>query len=81
MADHRFFSRLAHAVNHADPLFRLSLGFIVPRTVVTAAFFLFVIGKGLRAQRLSVKTGWEALIGQTVDRVDPDRFARRPNFC
>jgi len=57
--------------NHADPLFRLSLGFIVPATVVTAAFFLFVIGKGLRAQRLSVKTGWEALIGQTVTALTP----------
>ena len=57
--------------NRADPLFRLSLGYIVPATVITAAFFLFVIGKGLRAQRLSVKTGWEALIGQTVTALTP----------
>jgi membrane-bound serine protease (ClpP class) len=57
--------------NQADPLFRLSLGYIIPATVVTAAFFLFVIGKGLRAQRLSVKTGWEALIGQTVTALTP----------
>ncbi len=57
--------------NQADPLFRLSLGYIIPATVVTAAFFLFVIGNGLRAQRLSVKTGWEAMIGQTVTALTP----------
>jgi len=52
--------------NRADPLFRLSLGYIIPATVVTAAFFVFVIGKGLRAQRLPVKAGAETLIGKTV---------------
>src|SRR5205807_7735244 len=29
-----------------DPLFRLSLSYIIPATVVTAAFFVFVVGKG-----------------------------------
>src|SRR5437762_11609683 len=36
--------------NRADPLFRLSLSYIIPATLVTAAFSVFVIGKGLRAQ-------------------------------
>ena len=30
--------------------FRLSLVYNIPATVVTAAFFVFVIGAGLRAQ-------------------------------
>ena len=57
--------------NRADPLFRLSLAYIIPATLVTAAFFLFVIGKGLRAQRLPVKTGMEALIGKTATALTP----------
>jgi membrane-bound serine protease (ClpP class) len=57
--------------NRADPLFRLSLGFIIPATLVTAAFFIFVIGKGLRAQLLPVKVGKETLIGKTVTALTP----------
>src|SRR5437762_673945 len=52
--------------NRADPLFRLSLNYIIPATLVTAAFFVFVIGKGLRAQLLPVKVGAQTLIGKTV---------------
>src|SRR5438874_8087077 len=51
--------------NRADPLFRLSLTFIIPATLVTAAFFIFVIGKGLRAQLLPIKAGAETLMGKT----------------
>jgi membrane-bound serine protease (ClpP class) len=40
--------------NRADPLFRLSLNYIIPATLITAAFFIFVIGKGLRAQLFPV---------------------------
>ena len=46
--------------------FRLSLGLIIPATVLTAAFFLFVIGAGLRAQRLPVKAGRETMFGKSV---------------
>jgi len=52
--------------NRADPLFRLSLSYIIPATLVTAAFFVFVIGKGLRAQLLPVKAGAETMVGRTV---------------
>ena len=45
---------------------RLSLGLIIPATVLTAAFFLFVIGAGLRAQRLPIKAGRETMFGKTV---------------
>ena len=57
--------------NRADPLYRLSLNYIVPATLVTAAFFIFIIGKGLRAQRLPVKVGAEILIGKTVTALTP----------
>jgi membrane-bound serine protease (ClpP class) len=57
--------------NRADPLFRLSLNYIIPATLVTAAFFIFVIGKGLRAQLLPVKVGTGTLIGKTVTALTP----------
>ena len=57
--------------DRADPLFRLSLSFIIPATLVTAAFFIFVVGKGLRAQLLPVKVGKETLIGRTVTALTP----------
>ena len=57
--------------NRADPLFRLSLSYIIPATLVTAAFFVFVVGKGLRAQLLPVKTGAETMVGKTVTALTP----------
>jgi membrane-bound serine protease (ClpP class) len=57
--------------NRADPLFRLSLSYIIPATLVTAAFFVFVIGKGLRAQLLPVKAGAETMIGKTATALTP----------
>src|SRR5947208_16863439 len=52
--------------NRGDPLFRLSLNYIIPATLVTAAFFIFIIGKCLRAQLLPVKAGAETMVGKTV---------------
>ncbi len=52
---------------------RLSLTFIIPATLLTAAFFLFVVGAGLRAQRLPVRAGRETLLGKTapaINRID-----------
>jgi membrane-bound serine protease (ClpP class) len=57
--------------NRADPLYRLSLNYIIPATLITAAFFIFVIGKGLHAQRLPVKVGAETLVGKTVTALIP----------
>src|SRR5947207_2973913 len=57
--------------DRSDPLFRLSLSYIIPATLVTAAFFILVIGQGLRAQRLPVKTGAETMIGKTVTALTP----------
>jgi len=52
--------------NRAGPGFQLSLAYIIPATVVTAAFFIFVVSAGLRAQRLPVQSGRETMIGQIV---------------
>jgi len=57
--------------NRGDPLFRLSLNYIIPATLITAAFFVFVIGKGLRAQLMPVKAGADTMIGKTVDALTP----------
>ena len=54
-----------------DPLFRLSLTFIIPGVVLTSAFFILVIGRGLQAQRLPVKVGKELMIGKTVKALTP----------
>jgi membrane-bound serine protease (ClpP class) len=47
-----------------DPLFHLSLSYIIPSVILTAGFFLLIVGKGLRAQRLPVKVGKEAMVGK-----------------
>jgi membrane-bound serine protease (ClpP class) len=52
--------------DRGDPLFRLSLAYIIPATIVTALFFAFVVAKGLRAQRLPIKAGKETMVGKTV---------------
>ena len=57
--------------NRRDPLFRLSLAYIIPSVIVTAAFFIFVVGKGLRAQRLPVKVGRETMLGKIVSALTP----------
>jgi membrane-bound serine protease (ClpP class) len=54
-----------------DPLFHLSLFYIVPSVIVTAGFFLLVVGQGLRAQRLPVKVGKETMLGKFVHALTP----------
>lgn len=51
--------------NGGEPGFRLSLAYIVPAALVTAAFFIFVVGAGLRAQFLPVRAGRESMPGRT----------------
>jgi membrane-bound serine protease (ClpP class) len=69
-----FFLGALMLFNRADPAFRLSLAWIIPATVLTAAFFIFVVGAGLRAQMLPVRAGKETMLGKTAPalaRIDP----------
>jgi membrane-bound serine protease (ClpP class) len=61
-----FFLGALMLFNRADPAFRLSLFYIIPATLVTAAFFTFVVGAGLRAQLLPVRAGRETMLGKTA---------------
>jgi membrane-bound serine protease (ClpP class) len=61
-----FFLGMLMLFNRGDPAFRLSLAYIIPATVITAAFFIFVVGAGLRAQFLPVRVGTETMVGKTV---------------
>src|ERR1700722_6807203 len=54
-----------------DPLFRLSLAFIIPSVILTSAFFLLIVGKGLQAQRLPIKVGKEAMLGKIANALTP----------
>jgi len=59
--------------NKAEPGFRLALAYIIPGVVVTALFFIFVVGAGLRAQFWPVRAGREAMIGEigrAISRID-----------
>lgn len=49
------------------PFFRVSLALIVPAVLFTALFFLFLVGKGLAAQRRRVMSGEPALVGQVAE--------------
>jgi membrane-bound serine protease (ClpP class) len=68
-----FFLGALMLFQHAGPAFQLPLAYIISATVLTAAFFFFVAGAGLRAQFLPVRAGRETLLGQKVSaltRVD-----------
>lgn len=50
---------------------RLSWTVLLPSALCTAAFFVFIVGAGLKAQFLPAKTGVQTLLGQTADVVTP----------
>jgi len=71
-----FFLGTLMLFDRSEPFLRLSLMWALPATAVTAAFFLFVVGAGLRAQRVPARTGRESLPGRTVtvlERTDANR--------
>jgi membrane-bound serine protease (ClpP class) len=53
--------------SNAGPGFGLSLRWIIPATVLTAAFFIFVVGKGIRAQFKPALSGAETMLGRPVN--------------
>jgi membrane-bound serine protease (ClpP class) len=69
-----FFLGALMLFNHAPPGYHLPMSWIIPATVVTAAFFVFVVGAGLRAQFKPIRAGQETMLGKTVNalsRIDP----------
>ena len=61
-----FFLGALMLFNHAPVGYRLPMTWVISTTLVTAAFFVFFIGKCLCAQRLPVKVGTETMLGKTV---------------
>ncbi len=61
-----FFLGALMLFDRSDPYLRLSLTWVVPATVVTALFFIFVVGSGLRAQQMPIKAGAETMRGTVV---------------
>jgi membrane-bound serine protease (ClpP class) len=69
-----FFLGAMMLFSQAGPGFGLSLSWILPATILTAAFFIFVVSKGIRAQFKPAQTGTGAMIGKTVSalsRIEP----------
>jgi membrane-bound serine protease (ClpP class) len=66
-----FFLGAMMLFNGAGPGYNLTLTWIIPATVVTAAFFIFVVGAGLRAQFKPVRAGKETMLGKTVSALSP----------
>lgn len=66
-----FFLGALMLFNRAEPGFRLSLSLIVPATVLTALFFFFIVGAGLKAQSLPVRAGRETMLGRVVNARGP----------
>ncbi len=50
-----------------EPMFRMSLSFVITAAVVSGLLFTTAIGAGIRAQKRKVTTGHEGLIGQTAE--------------
>ncbi|MFZ1073427.1 MAG: nodulation protein NfeD [Verrucomicrobiia bacterium] len=69
-----FFLGALMLFNHAPVGYHLPVSWIISSTLVTALFFIFVVSKGIRAQRLPKSAGAETMIGKTVaalSRIDP----------
>ena len=62
-----FFLGAMMLFSQAGPGFGLSLSWILPATILTAAFFIFVVSKGIRAQFKPAQTGTGAMLGKTVN--------------
>jgi membrane-bound serine protease (ClpP class) len=76
-----FFLGALMLFNHAGPGFHLSLAYIIPATLVTAAFFVFVAGAGIRAQWLPVRAGVETMLGKSVPALTSIDQARGQVFA
>lgn len=56
--------------NSSLEMVKISWGVMIGATIVSALFFLFIVGFGIRAQRRKVVTGIEALVGDTGEVIE-----------
>jgi len=61
-----FFLGALMLFNHAPVGYHLPMSWIISATVLTAAFFIFVVSKGIRAQFRPIQAGKETMLGRTV---------------
>jgi membrane-bound serine protease (ClpP class) len=47
----------------------LSLAYIIPATLLTAAFFIFIVGAGLRAQFRPAQSGTATMLGKAANAI------------
>lgn len=57
--------------DRSQPFLRISLAVIIPATLLTVAFFLFVAGAGVRAQFWPVQSGKDTMLGKRVRALEP----------
>lgn len=62
-----FFLGVLMLFNHEPAGYRLPMTWVISTTLVTAAFFVFFVSKGIRAQFLPKRAGMETMIGKTVN--------------
>ncbi|MCC6484815.1 MAG: nodulation protein NfeD [Armatimonadetes bacterium] len=58
-------------VDTDEPMFRMSLSFVISAAIVSAVLFTTAIGAGIRAQKRKVTTGHEGLIGLLAEARTP----------
>ena len=61
-----FFLGALMLFNHEPRGYTLPMSWVVAATLVTSAFFILFVSKGIRAQYLPVRAGSETMIGKTV---------------
>ncbi|HKW29143.1 MAG TPA: nodulation protein NfeD [Verrucomicrobiae bacterium] len=62
-----FFLGALMLFNHEPAGYRLPMTWVISTTLVTAAFFVLFVSKGIRAQFLPKRAGMETMIGKTVN--------------
>ena len=62
-----FFLGALMLFNHGEAGYHLPLIWIISATLVTALFFIFIVGKGIGAQFKPAQTGTGTMIGKTVN--------------
>jgi membrane-bound serine protease (ClpP class) len=61
-----FFLGVLMLFNHEPAMYRLPMTWAISVTLVTAAFFVFFVSKGIRAQFLPKRTGTDTMMGEIV---------------